>query len=361
MANKSILDLAITVRIVIGFLKFLTFVITQNEVADDVIQKIESLIESIKDIFKIDQTLLEQAGLAKKKEDPQKKNDDEATRHSPLPAGSPTPTTTEEQGGGHDQTWPWVILFQEFSLVMADIEFFNLSSIGAQNLYLVRTSYIQQIFYAAIRVLMDARSDYETFDRWNLADALNILGTHTYDTMKLNTPLLYNLNRNRAMRSLSYIRAIDMYSAAIALWKNNPMYFCHRGQAFFKAGIFRNAIADLHEAIRLEPRYKMAYFHIGCVYLKLGKNFEAINEGFMRALWLEPVDDVDDALAGIELAQQKIIETLSRVKEQTYEILIPRGKKRPNMKLAWITPDKDKEERNVYRCSCRGKEFANFC
>ncbi|CAL0309560.1 unnamed protein product [Lupinus luteus] len=87
---------------------------------------------------------------------------------------------------------------------------------------------------------------------------------------------------NQAMADLCYVKAIDMYACAIALWKNNPIFFCNRGAALTKVCKFWDATCDCYEAIRLEPRYVLAYYLLGCAYFESGKNIEAIGEGFTK-------------------------------------------------------------------------------
>ncbi|OIV91536.1 hypothetical protein TanjilG_08948 [Lupinus angustifolius] len=188
---------------------------------------------------------------------------------------------------------PQVLLFQEFNMVLAQTQFYYPSVIG-QN-HIARETYIKQLFDDAMEVL--TKGGYETLDRWNIADALNTLG-------------------NRAMSDLCYVKAIDI------------------GAALTKVCQIWDATYDCYEAIRLEPRYMLAHYRLGCAYFESGKYIEAIREGFIKALELDPNNE--DVLASIEINR----------------ILIPRGK-RPSAKLEWVSQESDEER------SFKGKGLAN--
>ncbi|KAF1882212.1 hypothetical protein Lal_00038858 [Lupinus albus] len=263
-------------------------------------------------------------------------------------ANSSTPNSfsTGSSSSTHTDT-PRLLFFQEFNMVVVQTEFYYPSIIG-QN-HIAREPYIKQVFDDAIEVL--TKGGYETLDRWNLADAFNTLG-------------------NRAMDGLCYVKAVDMYSCAVALWKNNPIFLCNRGAALTKICKFWDSTFDCYEAIRLEPRYVLAYYRLGCAYFESGKYIEAIREGFIKGnsslpyiiyiilplhLFLETLQldpNNDDVLTSIERAETKIREEASKMRAQVYRILIPRGK-RPSEKLAWVSPQSSAQEK-----SFKGKGLA---
>ncbi|CAL0309562.1 unnamed protein product [Lupinus luteus] len=362
---SSIVDSPITTRIVLGFLRFLAFV-AQSVPAPDQKEKIESIEVLLIDIFNITASMLMIEGISvnvlPSSNLPKKEENVNANANSNTPNSICTGSSTHAD-------IPRVLLFQEFNMVLSQTEFYYPSVIG-QN-HLDRESYIKQVFDDAIEVL--TKGGYETLDRWNLADALNTLG-------------------NQAMADLCYVKAIDMYACAIALWKNNPIFFCNRGAALTKVCKFWDATCDCYEAIRLEPRYVLAYYRLGCAYFESGKNIEAISEGFTKALHLDPNNE--DVLISIETLQQAenkireettktkakvniikmifvvILLTLLGIREdsfriydivnlvddktvfgQIYRILIPSGK-RPSAKLAWVSQESGEEK------SFKGKGLA---
>ncbi|CAL0309566.1 unnamed protein product [Lupinus luteus] len=101
------------------------------------------------------------------------------------------------------------------------------------------------------------------------------------------------------MANLCYVKVVDMYACAIALWINNPIFFFNRGAALTKVWQFRDATFDSYEAIGLEPRYLLAYYRLGCAYFESRKNIEVVRECFIKALHLNPNNE--DALTSIEV------------------------------------------------------------
>ncbi|KAK7328281.1 hypothetical protein VNO77_22384 [Canavalia gladiata] len=181
-------------------------------------------------------------------------------------------------------------LFHEFHMAVASLGFFD-SSLGET--YEARKSRAKQIFKEAIAVLKEA--GHTSFDRAKLADGLKILG-------------------NNAMQKEWYETAIEMYSCAVALLKDNAVFFCNRAAAFTKIGRYEAAIRDCYEAIKLKEGYVMAYYRIGCAYYEQGKNIEAIREGFLKVLKLDPQNQ--DAMVSLQLANSKLKDEVASLSEE---------------------------------------------
>lgn len=66
---------------------------------------------------------------------------------------------------------------------------------------------------------------------------------------------------------------------------NQNAHFYHkscRAAAFTEIGKFNEAINDCREAIKINPRYAMAFYRLGYAYYEQGKNLDAIREGFVK-------------------------------------------------------------------------------
>ncbi|KAE9591889.1 hypothetical protein Lalb_Chr20g0123481 [Lupinus albus] len=202
MANSIIVS-PFTTRIVLGFLRFLSF--AQSVLTPDQNEKIESIKVLLVDIFNISESMLMVEAISVNVS-PSSNSPREEENINIDAANSSTPNSfsTGSSSSTHTDT-PRLLFFQEFNMVVVQTEFYYPSIIG-QN-HIAREPYIKQVFDDAIEVL--TKGGYETLDRWNLADAFNTLG-------------------NRAMDGLCYVKAVDMYSCAVALWKNNPIFLCNR-------------------------------------------------------------------------------------------------------------------------------------
>lgn len=64
-----------------------------------------------------------------------------------------------------------------------------------------------------------------------------------------------------------------------------------RGKAFFDNGDYDKAIADFTEAIRLDPKYAVAYNNRGSAYSSMGEFDKAIAD-YTEAIRLKPNDDI---------------------------------------------------------------------
>ena len=82
-------------------------------------------------------------------------------------------------------------------------------------------------------------------------------------------------------------RAIADYDAAIRLDPKYALAYNHRGEAYIDKGDYARAIADLDEAIRLDPKYAHAYTNRGVVWGRKGDFGRAIAD-YTEAIRLDP-------------------------------------------------------------------------
>ncbi|KAK6939870.1 Tetratricopeptide repeat 1 [Dillenia turbinata] len=131
------------------------------------------------------------------------------------------------------------------------------------------------------------RSNCEMFDRSKLAETLKSQG-------------------NRAMQSKLYSDAIELYTCAIALCENNAVYYCNRAAAYTQIHKYAEAISDCHKSIDIDPNYSKAYSRLGIAYYAQGRYRDAINEGFLKALRLDPNNDA--VKENLQAAEKKLKE-----------------------------------------------------
>ncbi|XP_031504295.1 uncharacterized protein LOC116266928 [Nymphaea colorata] len=125
----------------------------------------------------------------------------------------------------------------------------------------------------------------------NLAEALKSLGNH-------------------AMRSKLYSDAIDLYTFAIALCEDNAVYYCNRAAAYTQIQKYLEAIDDCEKSIYIDPNYSKAYSRLGLAHYAQGNYNDAISQGFLKALQLDPTSSsIQD---NIRVAEQKLKEELER-------------------------------------------------
>ncbi|XP_020221967.1 uncharacterized protein LOC109804531 [Cajanus cajan] len=267
---------AIAIHIVLAFLEFLALVQSSARSLVDQ-ERVRNLRETIVALFSLNPAMLESTP-------PNISDQQNGSTSASPPIQRPFFTV----GSMMEINETLAFLFHYFQMAITPLGFFE----GTRGDYWMRKSRAKQIFKDAISVLVEA--GHVTFDEKNLADGLKILG-------------------NKAMHCEMYDNAIDLYSMALALLKDNAVYFCNRAAVLTKVGRFEDAIRDCYEAIKLKPGYVMAYYRIGCAYYEQGKNLEAIREGFLKVLELDPKNQ--DAMVSVELAESKLkyeVESLTR-------------------------------------------------
>lgn len=119
--------------------------------------------------------------------------------------------------------------------------------------------------------------------------------------------LLYNIAQVYTATE-EYDRAVEYFTATMALDPNYSEYYNERGNIFLKTGRFGDAIRDYEEAIRLSPPYPEVWTNLGQCYRMMGRLDEAA-AAYSRALDLDPA--VNLALAG----RAQVLDELGRAEE----------------------------------------------
>ncbi|XP_028089151.1 small glutamine-rich tetratricopeptide repeat-containing protein beta isoform X4 [Camellia sinensis] len=115
---------------------------------------------------------------------------------------------------------------------------------------------------------------------------------------------------NRAMQSKLYCDAIELYTFAIALCADNAVYYCNRAAAYTQVHQYAEAVRDCLKSIEMKPSYSKAYSRLGFAYYAQGNYRDAIDEGFLKALELDPNND--SVKENIRVAEQKLEEEQRR-------------------------------------------------
>jgi tetratricopeptide (TPR) repeat protein len=109
----------------------------------------------------------------------------------------------------------------------------------------------------------------------------------------------------RAYRNRKYDRAISSFTAILQTKLESritAVIYVARAQTFTAKGEFKRAIADATEAIRLNPRFSLAYNARGVAYGNMGDTTKSISD-FDAALRLDP--NSKDAQRNRALAQSR--------------------------------------------------------
>ena len=109
---------------------------------------------------------------------------------------------------------------------------------------------------------------------------------------------------NERLKAGDFQGAEALYSEAIALDPENSVLFSNRCAARQHLELHESALADAQEAARLNPNFTKAFMRIGHSLMALGRPQRAADEGFGRALALQPSDGA--AREAFEAAQTAV-------------------------------------------------------
>ena len=82
---------------------------------------------------------------------------------------------------------------------------------------------------------------------------------------------------NNLVQERKYQEALDCYTKAIELDKNDPILYSNRSAMYCNLNDFQNALDDANEAIKLKPNYPKAYLRKGNALEGQQKYEEALN------------------------------------------------------------------------------------
>ncbi|MDR0746687.1 MAG: tetratricopeptide repeat protein [Helicobacteraceae bacterium] len=92
-----------------------------------------------------------------------------------------------------------------------------------------------------------------------------------------------------ASNSENYQEVVSLYSQAIKLDPKYALAYYNRGVAYYYLGEYNKAIADYTQAIEFDPKYAPAYHNRGVAYDNLNDHNKAIGD-FNQAIKLDPKD-----------------------------------------------------------------------
>jgi small glutamine-rich tetratricopeptide repeat-containing protein alpha len=112
---------------------------------------------------------------------------------------------------------------------------------------------------------------------------------------------------NAAMGRKEYDSAIDLYSKALGLVPNNPIYLSNRAAAYSASGQHIKAAADAELAVEVDPKYARAWSRLGLARYELGDAKGAV-EAYEKGIDAEGSGGSDAMKRGLETARQKVEE-----------------------------------------------------
>ncbi|KAF0895588.1 hypothetical protein E2562_013900 [Oryza meyeriana var. granulata] len=184
-------------------------------------------------------------------------------------------------------------LFAKFYTALDEINFFKTSSAGAED--------PGQLSKAT-----------QFFD-----DAL--LGMHKSGRKRASLGDLaefFKSKGNEFMRSKQYLKAVELYTCAIALGRKNAIYYCNRAAAYTLLNMFNEAVEDCLKSIEIDPNYSKAYSRLGSAYFALGNYRDALYKGYLKASELDPSNE--NVRQNIEVTKKKLAEQRGPPEQNTY-------------------------------------------
>lgn len=108
---------------------------------------------------------------------------------------------------------------------------------------------------------------------------------------------------NRLILAKDYAGAIDAYTKAIDLAKDNALYYGNRAAAFSQNGEHQKAVDDAKHAVEIDPSYSKGYSRMGLAYFGLEKYQDAV-DAYEKGLALDPENKM--MKSALETARSKV-------------------------------------------------------
>nr|TKW23710.1 hypothetical protein SEVIR_3G004600v2 [Setaria viridis] len=159
-------------------------------------------------------------------------------------------------------------LFAKVYAALDEINFFKTSSAGAEDPG--QLSKATQYFNEA--VLSMQKSGRKKASLVDLAESFKSRG-------------------NEFMRSNQHLKAVELYTCAMALSRKNAIYYCNRAAAYTLLNMNKEAIEDCLRSIEIDPNYSKAYSRLGSAYFALGNYQDALYKGYLKAAELDPSNE----------------------------------------------------------------------
>ncbi|KAL6651669.1 hypothetical protein ACP70R_010594 [Stipagrostis hirtigluma subsp. patula] len=172
-------------------------------------------------------------------------------------------------------------LFAKFYAALDEINFFKTSPAGAEDPG--QLSKATQYFTEALLVMQ--KSGRKKISLVDLAESFKTKG-------------------NEFMRSNQHLKAVELYTCAIALSRRNAIYYCNRAAAYTLLNMNNEAIEDCMKSIEIDPNYSKAYSRLGSAYFALGNYHDALYKGYLKASELDPNNE--NVRQNIEVTKKKL-------------------------------------------------------
>ncbi|KAI4990780.1 hypothetical protein ZWY2020_039151 [Hordeum vulgare] len=121
---------------------------------------------------------------------------------------------------------------------------------------------------------------------------------------------------NDFMRSKQHLKAVELYTGAIALSRKNAIYYCNRAAAYTLLNMCNEAVEDCLKSIEIDPNYSKAYSRLGSAYFSMGNFYDALHKGYLKASELEPGNE--NVRLNIEVTKRKLAEQRAAPGQNTH-------------------------------------------
>ncbi|XP_066346518.1 uncharacterized protein [Miscanthus floridulus] len=121
---------------------------------------------------------------------------------------------------------------------------------------------------------------------------------------------------NEFVRSNQHLKAVELYTCAIALNKKNAIYYCNRAAAYTLLNMNNEAIEDCLKSIEIDPSYSKAYSRLGSAYFAMGNYHDALYKGYLKAAELDPSNE--NVRQNIEVTKKKLAERVPPGEQNTH-------------------------------------------
>ncbi|KAM0864902.1 hypothetical protein ACQ4PT_043627 [Festuca glaucescens] len=300
MGNMTRSDSPVSRRVVLSFLDFLNSVELAPGADPEALEVAKDCLESI---FSVNSSLTSegvQPGLLLELFTSLQAHEQDTSRPDPVsqpvpnrPACSASTSSIQEDSNkctisnSEDQAEDAFDLgdelFAKFYAALDEINFFKTSSAGAEDPS--QLSKASQFFDDAL--LEVRKSGRKTASLVDLAEFFKSKG-------------------NDFMRSKQHLKAVELYTGAIALRKKNAIYYCNRAAAYTLLNMCNEAVKDCLKSIEIDPKYSKAYSRLGSAYFAMGNYHDALYKGYLKASELEPNNE--NVRQNIEATKKKLAE-----------------------------------------------------
>uniref|UniRef100_A0ACD5Y8V0 Uncharacterized protein n=1 Tax=Avena sativa TaxID=4498 RepID=A0ACD5Y8V0_AVESA len=303
MGNMTRSDSPVSRRIVLSFLDFLNSVEFPPGADPEALEVAKDCLESIFSINSSSNSEGIQPGLLLELFTSLQANEQDRSRADPV--SQPVPdrpacsgstssiqedsnkcTTSNSEGQAEvtfDLDHSGDELFAKFYAALDEINFFETSPAGAEDPG--QLSKASQFFDDAL--LEVRKSGRKTASLVDLAEFFKSKG-------------------NDFMRSKQHLKAVELYTGAIALSRKNAIYYCNRAAAYTLLDMCNEAVIDCMKAIEIDPKYSKAYSRLGSAYFAMGNFHDALYKGYLKASELEPSNE--NVRQNIEATKKKLAE-----------------------------------------------------